>query len=181
MGGFALNTGLSTLPPEESITSGGLKITGPLTQNQHIFNDKMQSWYDAMDAGVPDANGPTVNGEGRTAALHNGGGLPKGYLQTSSCDRVLENLQFEKELLSKTNAEREEAIALREAHVDALSAEGQAIKGAVQELQQARQLKEVADGIGDSFASAFQHIVPEGGSTRISSQACCWNLTRKSS
>jgi len=78
---------------------------------------------------------------------------------------VKDRLEFEYELLGKTNLEREQAIALQEAGIKAtdrqvasIDAEARAIENAVKRLEDARRLRDIADGIGESFGRAFEDI-----------------------
>jgi hypothetical protein len=79
--------------------------------------------------------------------------------RTEAARNVLADLQFELELLGKTNLEREKAIALRYANVDAASAEGQAIAAAIDELDQAAQVAEGLDVVRQSTQGLFQDLM----------------------
>lgn len=67
------------------------------------------------------------------------------------------DLQFETDLVGKSNAEREVMIALRQAGVSAMSAEGQAIRQQIEELQRLQEAEmvvmEVKGAATDMFAS----------------------------
>lgn len=69
--------------------------------------------------------------------------------------RVLADLEFELELLGKTNLERDKAIALRIANTDAASKEGQAIVAALEEIdRKGREIQAL-----DEFRSSFEDAV----------------------
>jgi hypothetical protein len=59
--------------------------------------------------------------------------------QLTPAERLLQDMAFERELLGLTNVERQVAIALRHANVDAITAEGKAIAAGVRELEAARE------------------------------------------
>lgn len=71
--------------------------------------------------------------------------------------QMLDDLQFEASLVGMTNEQREVAIALRQAEVGAMSAQGQAITAYIEQLQEARKAQEVIDSVKfaaeDMFAS----------------------------
>lgn len=75
--------------------------------------------------------------------------------QRTPAQLMLEDMQFELDLLGMTNKERERAIALRYAGVDAMSEEGQAISALSDELGRAREqaalLEDVKLGLADAF------------------------------
>lgn len=75
--------------------------------------------------------------------------------EQEAVQRVIADLQFESSLIGMTNLDREKAIALRYANVDAASAEGQAIAGLVEQMDAAREAQGFMDdmraGMGDVF------------------------------
>ena len=75
--------------------------------------------------------------------------------EQEAVQRVIDNLQFESSLIGMSNLEREKAVALRYANVDAASAEGQAIAGLVEQMDAAREaqgfMQDMRTGMGDVF------------------------------
>ncbi|MDQ3039516.1 MAG: hypothetical protein M3R16_06950, partial [Pseudomonadota bacterium] len=67
----------------------------------------------------------------------------------------IEDMQFELSIIGLTNIEREKAIALRYANVDAMSAEGQQISKLVEDIAKANENQQFFDdlksGLGDMF------------------------------
>ena len=82
--------------------------------------------------------------------------------------KYFKEIENEKKLLGLTNEERERAIKLTELQSEAEKTYGENSHETVEllenykqkliELEDARQLREIADGIGDSFASAFENM-----------------------
>lgn len=70
-------------------------------------------------------------------------------------DQTLADIAFETKLIGLNNLEREKAIALRYAQVDAASAEGQAISKAMEDLDAARKQAEGVDFARDSTKGLF--------------------------
>src|SRR5690606_24138024 len=70
-------------------------------------------------------------------------------------------LEFELSLIGLTNEEREKAIALRMANVDATSAEGRKITELIERMQQARKAAGMADEFKQSAAGLFATIVTD--------------------
>lgn len=68
---------------------------------------------------------------------------------------LISDLEFELALIGMTNLEREKAIALRYAEVDAMSAEGQKISSLLEEIEKASESQAFIDdlktGLGDMF------------------------------
>jgi hypothetical protein len=79
--------------------------------------------------------------------------------ETKAYDDLLADLQFELELLGLTNLEREKAIALRYANVDAASAEGQAIAAALDDLDRAQRVAEGMDVVRDATSGLFEDLI----------------------
>ena len=73
--------------------------------------------------------------------------------------QLLADLQFEAELLGMTNVEREKAIALRWANVDAASAEGQAIAKAIEEIEAAQEQIEGQDFFRREVQGVFSDVL----------------------
>lgn len=64
---------------------------------------------------------------------------------------MMAGMQFEIDLLGMSNLERERAIAIRHANVDAMSAEGHAIAAMVEKLETAREAERVMNDIKGAF------------------------------
>lgn len=79
--------------------------------------------------------------------------------QKTAGEELLEDLQFELGLLKLSNVDREIAIALRYANVDAISAEGLAIAESIRKLDEARKQVQAADDVRDAFAGTFASII----------------------
>jgi len=75
--------------------------------------------------------------------------------EQEAVQRVIADLQFESSLIGMTNLDREKAIALRWAGVDATTAEGQAIAGLIEQMDAAREaqgfMQDMRAGMGDLF------------------------------
>lgn len=69
------------------------------------------------------------------------------------------DLQFEYDLLGMSNIEREKAIALRWANVDAMSAEGQAISKQIEDTGRLREQIQLMDGVRDEFQGFFADVL----------------------
>lgn len=74
-------------------------------------------------------------------------------------DQTLADIAFETKLLGLNNLEREKAIALRYANVDAASAEGQAIGAALAELENAQQVAEAMDVVRGATEGLFSDLI----------------------
>ena len=79
--------------------------------------------------------------------------------RTGPAKEMLADLQFELELLGMTNSEREKAIALRWAQVDAASAEGKAIAAAMDEVTAAQEQIRGQDFFRDEMKGLFTDVV----------------------
>lgn len=69
------------------------------------------------------------------------------------------DLKFENELLGMGNLEREKAIALRWANVDAMSAEGKEIANQVEQAFKIREQIALMDGVRDEFQGFFADVL----------------------
>lgn len=74
-------------------------------------------------------------------------------------DQTLADIAFETQLMGLNNLEREKAIALRYANVDAASAEGQAIGAALDELDRARDVAEGMDVVRGATEGLFSDLM----------------------
>lgn len=74
---------------------------------------------------------------------------------------LIEAMQFELSLIGMSNVEREKAIALRLANVDAASAEGRQITDLVGRMQEAREAREWSDELTDSARNLFATIMTD--------------------
>lgn len=79
--------------------------------------------------------------------------------QKTAAESLLDDLEFELGLLKLSNVDREIAIALRYANVDAISAEGLAIAESIRKLDEARKQVQAADDVRDAFAGTFASII----------------------
>lgn len=80
-----------------------------------------------------------------------------------STAQLIDDMQFELSIMGLSNVEREKAIRLRWASVDATSAEGRAISDLVEELDRARNTRGLIDETKDSARSLFGTIASESG------------------
>lgn len=78
--------------------------------------------------------------------------------RTGPARQLLEDLKFELELLGMTNLEREKAIALRWANVDAASEEGKAIAKAMEEVDAAQRQVEGQDAFRRELKGLFVDV-----------------------
>ena len=83
--------------------------------------------------------------------------------EQEAVQRVIADLQFESSLISMSNLEREKAVALRWAGVDATTAEGQAIAGLIEEMDAAREAKGYMDDLKSGMGDVFTEIVDGSG------------------
>lgn len=74
---------------------------------------------------------------------------------------LISDLQFELSIIGLSNVEREKAIALRYADVEATSAEGQAISDLIDKLDKAREARSLQDEMQDSARSLFATITTD--------------------
>ena len=74
-------------------------------------------------------------------------------------DQTLADIAFETKLIGLNNLEREKAIALRYANVEAASAEGQAISAALDELDKTQRIAEGMDVVRESTRGLFQDLM----------------------
>ncbi len=72
---------------------------------------------------------------------------------------ILEGLREELELIGLSNAEQREAVTLRRAGTDATTEQGKAIVDALDQIETAAAIDDVAQGIGEAFGSAFRDII----------------------
>lgn len=92
---------------------------------------------------------------------------------SANVDQMILDMQFERELLSKTNLEREKAVALKQAE-DTAIAEGMGVRQSqrdliieeVEAMHKAKDLAEIGETIGNGFAdgmSAVSKALMQGG------------------
>lgn len=83
--------------------------------------------------------------------------------QQESTAEFIEDLQFELALYGMTNKERERAIALRYANVDAMSAEGQKISELTEELRLAAEQEQNWNQFKGTLSDAFVDLALDAG------------------
>jgi hypothetical protein len=141
---------------------------GPLKTNVDRLNETMEQ--------IRQRN--VANGEGAAAT-----GTAPGYQQnyvanTGQAEQVLKQLRIERELLGMTNLEREKSIALREAEIDKTNGLAYAIEAEVEALERTRRLRDIADGIGESFGRAFEDIALRARDAREAIRAFALEVIR---
>ncbi len=156
--GFTM-TGTSGVPNVGPTPQGywdSLNAANPDISDTDLWMSRMDQ-YGPKNRKTP-APASKVNGEG-TTATGAAPGFAATYVDRTAYKQVLEQLEFEREQLSRSNLEREQRLALQEAGVSWDEQEADAIKKAVDELDKARKLRAVADDIGDAFGRAFESII----------------------
>src|SRR5690606_10091138 len=99
--------------------------------------------------------------------------------EQEAVQRVIDNLQFESSLIGMSNLEREKAIALRWAGVDATTTEGQAIAGLVEEMDAAREARAYMDDFKAGMGDVFSGIIDGSGAAADAFSRMIDNLKRR--
>lgn len=142
-----------------SIQQGAADLAGPAAQAARQYADELlelaliQERLEAASLLTADAERELAIAREQSAERYQR--ALKRIEDENPAKRILADLEFELELLGKTNLEREKAIALRIANTDAASAEGQAIAAALDEID--RKGREIA--ALDEFRASFEDTV----------------------
>jgi DNA-binding phage protein len=149
----------------ETVEQNAAEMAGPAAQAAREYADEMVRLVGEQDK-LAAANLLTADAE-RELALAREQSFEAYQRQldeiekqrTEVYDNLIADMKFELDLLGMTNLEREKAIALRYANVDAASAEGQAIAGMLEEIDRAQRVAEGMDVVRDATQGLFEDLM----------------------